>query len=114
MTIKTVLALSLGALVLSGCAVAAREDGSFVLGVPMSGDGATASGIGTAVGGIAGILGIPGGALWGGVATTVAGALGIGYHAKAARAAKLEGHNEGWDERESAATVQVPMRSAVQ
>ena len=83
---------------LMGCAIAQKPDGTFVLGLPMTGDGTTASGAGAAVGGILGSLGVPGATLIGGGVTTLLALAGVGIH--------KSGKESGWDE--SAATRATP------
>jgi hypothetical protein len=113
------LAAALWILFMSGCAIAQSPDGSFVVGTRWSGDGASASGIGNAVGSIASIWLGPAGAAIGTLVTGVLTLAGYGIKkagdAKAAEAAKTAA-DAAYDEGQSRAyahMAQPPVAPAV-
>lgn len=99
---------------LQGCAIAQSPDGSYVVGSRWSGDGVSASGLGTAIGGVASLFMGPGGIAIGTLATGLLGAAGYGVHA----AGKSRGEEKGWNDAQTtysdpptpAATVVVARR----
>lgn len=78
---------------IGGCAIAQKEGGGYVLGFPLSGDGASPDAVGGAAGGLIGTLtGNPAIGLGAGGLITAA-LTGIGW-------AKSSGRHKGWDENE--------------
>lgn len=110
---KRLCALFLMGLALGGCAFVSTPNGkggvwgvglgdtSELPGVPNVADAAPQAG-----GIIGGLFGGPAGAAIGtGIGAVVAGAFGL----QAAKSARLKGQDEGWDQREAAATIQAPL-----
>lgn len=92
-----------------GCAIAQRDDGGFVLGIPMTGQGATAADIGKAAGGVLGALGVPGGGAIGTLIAQVAATAGIG--AAAHYRAKRQGEDTGYEYAKATYAPPPPVRA---
>jgi hypothetical protein len=83
----------------ASCAVAPRGDGAYVVGVPLGNEPGSPADIGTAVGGVLGLFGVPGAEAVALAVTAGLGIFGAKRHADArAEHTRREAERSGWDE----------------
>jgi hypothetical protein len=95
------LLLALSACPLTGCAIAPRDAGGYVLGVPVTGEPGTPDDLGRAASGILGAFGVPGADWIGAGVTALAAAFGWGA------VQRRKGERVGWDEHDREGGVRV-------
>ena len=117
--VARVVTVAAACLLLGGCAIGKTSAGGYVLGIDVP--GGTPETAGEGIASVAAAL--PGiaaraaagdwiGALAGGAGALTTLAAGVFGVRKASEAAKLKGESDGWDQREKAASVQMPIPTA--